>query len=137
MAVLGGAAIALQPPTNALLARASGSLPLTGLISFAVGALALFVVWLLTDCSGISSLHTVPASGWLGGLYGATFVCAGAYAAPRIGLGTTVVAMIAGQLLVAMALDHYGLLGLEPVRISSGRAGGIVLVLVGALLLKS
>ena len=43
---IAGAMVAAQAPTNAMLAKAGGSPVLAALISFVVGTIALFIVWL-------------------------------------------------------------------------------------------
>jgi len=45
---IAGAMVALQAPTNAILAKAGGSPILAALISFTVGTFALLIVWLAT-----------------------------------------------------------------------------------------
>src|SRR4051794_27692659 len=70
-----GGMIALQAPTNAIIARAGGSAILAALISFAVGTAGLLFVWVATgNRSGTTALGGLPWYAWLGGLYGATFV---------------------------------------------------------------
>src|SRR5215203_2535805 len=98
-----GGLIALQAPTDALLSKAGGSPVLAALISFVVGTVALFVAWLASaNRPGTAGFARVPWYGWIGGLYGATFVALAAYAAPKIGLGSLITIGIAGQ--IAMAL---------------------------------
>ena len=134
--LVAGICVALQPPTNAVLARVSGSVVLAALMSFAVGTVILFAVWLASSRASLTSLRGVPAWAWAGGLYGAIFVSATACAAPRIGLATTLTLMMASQLAAALILDHYGLLGLPRSPASVGRICGVALVLVGAVLVR-
>jgi transporter family-2 protein len=69
-------------------------------------------------------------------LYGALFVAVAAFGAPRIGVGPLLTAAIAGQLLAAIILDHYGLLGLARQPVSIEKVAGVVLVLFGAWLVR-
>jgi len=136
--VLGaGGMIALQAPTNAMLARAGGSPVLAALISFLVGTVALFAVWLAgghrPETAGFARL---PWYAWLGGLYGATYVAIAAYAAPRIGLASLITIGIAGQIVSAMWLDHVGALGLPRDPFSLVRLAGAALVVVGVVLVR-
>ena len=78
----------------------------------------------------------LPWYAWIGGLYGAFFVAVAAFGAPRIGVGPLLTAAIAGQLLAAIILDHYGLLGLTRQPISIEKIGGVLLVLLGAWLVR-
>jgi transporter family-2 protein len=134
--LLAGVGLAVQPPTNAMLARMSGSVLLAALISFFVGTVMLAGAWLATDRTSPTTLHGAPAWAWLGGLYGAVFVAAMAYAAPRLGLATTLTVAIASQLATALVLDHFGLLGLKAIPVSPGRIVGVAIVLVGIVLVR-
>jgi bacterial/archaeal transporter family-2 protein len=138
LAVTAGVLIAAQAPTNALLSRAAGS-PLTAaMISFLVGsaALALLLLVMVPARPDGSALRSLPAWAWAGGLYGAFAVAVAAFGAPRIGVGTLLVAIIAGQLIASAALDHFGALGLERHPLSFTRTAGIALVLLGAVLVR-
>jgi len=108
---VGGTLIALQAPTNSILAQSGGSPILAALISFAVGTVALFLVWLASgNRPRAGAFADLPAYVWLGGLYGAFFVAVAAFAAPRIGLASLITIGIGGQIVMAMALDHFGAL---------------------------
>ncbi|GAA0728761.1 DMT family transporter [Sphingomonas japonica] len=136
VAVLSGIGVALQPPTNATLSRASGSPLLAALISFAAGTLILLIAWAAVDRTSPATLKGLPAWAWFGGAYGAFFVAATAYAAPRLGLAQLLTIMIAMQLITALILDHFGLLALERTPVSASRIVGIMLVLGGAVLVR-
>ncbi|MCH4893001.1 MULTISPECIES: DMT family transporter [unclassified Sphingomonas] len=135
MTLIAGIGIAIQPPTNAVLARASGSVLLAALISFAVGTAILLVVWAFSDRGSIAGLRQVPWWSWLGGLYGAVFVSAAAYAAPRLGLATMLTLAIGTQLTAALVIDQFGLLGLARSPVTPVRLAGLVLLLAGVALM--
>ena len=137
LVLLAGGLIALQAPTNAILAKAGGSPVLAALISFGVGTLALLVVWLVSgNRPGASAFRRIPWYAWLGGFYGATFVAVAAYAAPKIGLGSLITIGIAGQIVMALYLDHVGALGLPRDPLSLGRIAGALLVIAGVVLVR-
>jgi len=137
LVLAGGALISLQAPTNAMLSMAGGSPVLAALISFAVGTLALLVTWLATaKRPGADAFAGLPWYAWLGGVYGAFYVAVAAYAAPRIGLASLVTIGIAGQILSAIWLDHFGVLGLAREPISLVRAVGAMLVVIGVVLVR-
>jgi len=132
-----GGMIALQAPTNAMLARAGGSPVLAALISFAVGTVALLCAWLASgNRPGAKVFAGLPAYAWFGGLYGAVYVAVAAYAAPRIGLAALITIGIAGQIAVALFLDHIGALGLPREPINLGRIAGALLVIAGVVLVR-
>lgn len=133
----GGGMLALQAPTNALLARAGGSPVVAALISFAVGTLALLLVWLVGgNRPNAASFAPLPWYSWLGGLYGAFFVAIAAYGAPRIGLAPLITISIGGQIAMALWLDHIGALGLPREPINVGRIAGALLVVAGVILVR-
>jgi bacterial/archaeal transporter family-2 protein len=137
LVLFGGAMIALQAPTNAMLARAGGSPVLAALISFAVGTVALLLAWLTSGSRpGTSAFAGLPWYAWAGGLYGAFFVAIAAYAAPRIGLASLITIGIAGQIAAALWLDHIGALGLPREPINLGRLAGVLLVIGGVVLVR-
>jgi transporter family-2 protein len=137
LAVIGGALLAIQAPTNAILGKASGSPIIAAFISFLIGTVALGAA--VSVSSGklfAPALKQVPWYAWLGGFYGAFFVAIAAFGAPRVGIGVLLTAAIAGQLAAALVLDHYDLLGLarHPITLSWGL--GFALVVVGAVLVR-
>lgn len=133
--LIAGIGVAVQAPTNAALARVSGSTWLAALISFLVGTAALLVIWAI-DRTPLTAVRGAPWWAWFGGFYGAAFVAALAFSAPRLGLATTLTLAIASQLATALILDHYGLLGLRTQPISATRLAGAAFVLVGVVLMR-
>lgn len=137
LVLVAGGMIALQAPTNAMLARAGGSPVLAALISFAVGTLVLLIVWLTggTRPRG-AAFEGLPAYAWFGGAYGALYVAVAAYAAPRIGLASLITIGIAGQIAMALLLDQMGALGLPREPVNLARIAGALLVITGVVLVR-
>ena len=134
---IAGGMVAMQAPTNAILAKAGGSPILAALISFTVGTIALLLVWLATpNRPGSAAFGGLPWYAWIGGLYGAMFVAVAAYAAPKIGIASLITIGIAGQIAVALLLDHFGAFGLPRDPISLGRVAGAALVIAGVVLVR-
>ena len=137
LVLFAGGMIAMQAPTNAMLARAGGSPVLAALISFAVGTVALLAVWLLSgNRAAAGNFGSLRWYAWLGGLYGATYVAVAAYAAPRIGLASLITIGIAGQIAMALWLDQLGAFGLPREPINAGRIAGALLVIAGVVLVR-
>jgi transporter family-2 protein len=137
LAVLAGAGMALQAPTNALLARPLGSAVAAALVSFIIGSLGLAVLAALTGARIDSgALRSLPWYAWLGGFYGAFFVAVAAFGAPRIGVAALFTAAVAGQVVTAVAIDQLGALGLERHPVSALRLAGLALVIGGVVLVQ-
>jgi transporter family-2 protein len=136
-AFVSGGFIAVQAPTNALLARGVGSPVNAALVSFIVGSLALLAVALLLGARPAEgAARALPWYAWTGGFYGAVFVAVAAFAAPRLGVTFFLMVAIAGQLAMALFLDRIGAFGIDKVEISSTRLAGVALVLAGAFLVR-
>jgi transporter family-2 protein len=129
----GGLAVAMQPSINARLAQKVGPYE-SSLISFAVGALALLVVVMI---SGRGNLRGVAAASWwelTGGLLGAYFVTMTIIAVPRLGTAAVMSMIIAGQLITGALLDQLGAFGMRQIPLTSMRGLGILLLCLGAAL---
>lgn len=136
-ALLSGCLVALQAPTNALLARGVGSPVNAALVSFAVGTAALLLVsFALGVRPSAGAVRALPPQAWLGGLYGAVFVSMAVFAVPKIGVTFFLTVSIAGQLATALLLDRLGAFGVPRIEVSTTRLIGIGLVLAGAFLVR-
>ena len=137
LAVIAGVAIAVQSATNGYLGRIAGSGLLATLISFGVGLLALAAATLILRPRPPSGwIEAAPGWVWLGGLYGAVVVFAGAWATPRLGAGTTLVMTVAAQVVVGVLLDHFGAFGLKVHPLGGLRAVGVLMVVAGAVMVQ-
>jgi len=135
--VFGGAATALQAPTNAKMMTAVGSPVNAAFVSFAVGTAALGILAVLMQARpDMTAARALPWYAWVGGLYGAIFVVAAAWGVPRLGVATTITLMVAGQLLLSLVLDHFGVMGVPRQPMNIGKVAGVALVLAGVLLVR-
>jgi transporter family-2 protein len=140
IALLAGGLIALQAPINAEAASRLGH-PLTAAaMLFFVGTTALIVLALLfarhgTNLEAFKSLPLYMLIG--GGLLGAVYVTVNIVLAPRIGVAALMALGIAGQLFTALLIDRFGFFALVERGLTVGRVSGALLVLVGALMVRS
>ena len=84
----------------------------------------------------MQAVRTLPWWAWLGGLYGAVLVAATAYSAPKIGVTSALTLVVAGQFVAAVALDHFGAMGLSERPVSLVRIAGLALIAAGVLLVR-
>lgn len=133
-----GMFLPVQQGVNATLTR-SLTHPLQGaLASFGTGTLALIVCCLIMrlQLPDPTKVASAPWWAWSGGIIGAVFITASIILAPRIGATATASAIIAGQILASLLIDHHGLLGFVQHPISLGRAVGVALLLTGVILIR-
>ncbi|TMM21661.1 MAG: DMT family transporter [Actinobacteria bacterium] len=137
LAVVAGSALPFQAGINARLATFVGGPIRASAISFAVGTLVLVVVALVVTRGVVSTsrVGSVPWWGWLGGAVGAGYVASTVAAAPRLGALNLFAAVIFGQLLCSVVLDHFGVLYKEH-SLSAGRLAGVVLLAAGVVLVR-
>ncbi|GGE44903.1 hypothetical protein GCM10007276_22540 [Agaricicola taiwanensis] len=134
-----GIGLSFQSAINASLARSLESALLAATISFSVGAAALFLVSLVSGQLSLvgAGWRSVPLPYWIaGGIIGAGFVWSATFLVPRIGVASLLSFAIAGQLLSAVVIDHFGLIGVAERALTLGRAAGLMLLLIGAFLVS-
>ncbi|MCZ2342061.1 MAG: DMT family transporter [Bacteroidales bacterium] len=73
---------------------------------------------------------------WIGGPLGALIVLAGATLVRHLGAAAFIALVVAGQLLAALVLDHYALMGLPENPITGKRLLGAVFVILGVICMK-
>jgi len=77
-----------------------------------------------------------PAWWWLGGFAGVTYLTAALILTPKLGASGFIVAVIAGQMLVSVLIDHFGLMGLTAKPANIWRIAGMGLILAGMVLVQ-
>jgi len=129
--------VGMQPVVNARLAATIGSPVTATLISLGISALCVLPVALTTGLTvRTDTIAAAPWWIWCGGLAGAALVGCGLVLAPRIGVVLFFGSVIAGQLVVAALIDHFGWFG-TPVRpIDPVRLAGIALVFAGVVVFR-
>lgn len=138
LALVAGAMMPTQAATNNKMAVTVGSPIFAAFLSFLVGTVLLLAATLFSGLGSASftAVTQAPWAAWLGGFLGACFVTAAVLLVPRLGVAMTFSLFVAGQLLMSLIIDHYGLLGVEIKEISLPRAVGIVLITAGVVLIR-
>jgi bacterial/archaeal transporter family-2 protein len=135
-AFAGGAILPVQVAINTLLRRYVGEPMQVTFISYLAGTLAALAI------CGVAR-YPLPTVGaltqttwwmWLGGCLGTLYVWSTIFATPRIGVALALGLTVAGQMLTALVLDHYGAIGLTKFPVSPIRIVGVVLVILGVSL---
>ena len=138
MALVAGAALPTQAAVNNKLATVLQQPLLASLISFSVGTVALFLYCLVTNVPlrAITAAKNVSLVAWTGGLLGAYVVTSVILLVPRMGVALTFSLIIAGQMLITLVLDHYGLLGVPVRSVNIPRILGVSLIIAGVVLIR-
>ena len=104
IAVGAGVAVALQGHVMGAMDRAAGT-PTSVLVTYGIGGVLAAIFWLVRGAP-FDALRRVPATSWPAGVLGLAIVAGIGYAAPRLGLGRTLVITVAAQLVAAMLLEQ-------------------------------
>ena len=137
LAILTGAILPVQAGVNSQLRGLLGHPVLAATISFFVGTVAL---------AAYAAVARVPLTAgargrtqwwhWSGGVIGAFYVVCAIVLVPRLGAATLVAAVVAGQMVASLFLDHYGLVGYPRHSMDLWRVAGALLVMLGVFLIQ-
>jgi transporter family-2 protein len=137
MSLAAGTFITLQGGVNAVLGKNIKSPIHASLFSFSIGTVALLAYVLVTrQAFSLDGLKNLPWYGWIGGLFGAFSLTTIVLAFPKLGPGLTFGLIVAGQMIISVILEHYGILVAEPHPISFFRIVGIALIIGGVVLIR-
>jgi bacterial/archaeal transporter family-2 protein len=138
LALSAGVSVATQQVLNGNLRTALGSPAWAGLVSYAVGLITMIVavIALRERVPSWKTAVDVPWYAWSGGVFGAAFILLAILLLPSLGAATLFALVIAGQVLAAVTLDHFGAFGLTPHPISAARLAGAVLLIAGVVLIR-
>ena len=133
-AVVGGLVVT-QAPLNSQLGRSVGGLE-ASVVALAISFLALLM--LSTATGGVGGIRQIGDAPWHvvigGGLAGALYVGSIVWTVRALGAGGLTAVTIAGQLGVAIVIDHFGWLGVEKSPITVAKVSGVLLLAVGTWL---
>ncbi|NUI94246.1 DMT family transporter [Staphylococcus borealis] len=140
LGIVAGMMVPIQTSINARLGRFTESTFYASTISFFIGSLFLFILNVifnpkLFDASFYSG-HTIDYHWWVGGLLGVCFLTGNLLLLPRIGAALTVVMTVAGQIIMGVFIDTFGLLGASNHPFTLLKAVGILILLFGILLMN-
>ncbi|WP_296245288.1 MULTISPECIES: DMT family transporter [unclassified Psychrobacter] len=136
--VSGGMALAVEAaflgPLGESIGRLSASLSIF-LIGVLVFSIAMVILMIMGRRNYLSTLPTQPR--WLltAGLVGFTYTIILTITTPLVGVGTTMVGILCGQISASLVIDHFGLLGSARRAIDRYRLAALGLILVALWLI--
>ncbi len=136
--LLAGMTISTQAGVNSELKTSVNNQWVAAFISFLVGTLVLGLVILTTKQTvpTVSQLRNIELYKYSGGLLGAFFVTAIIFSVQRMGSANVFALVIAGQLLMTLVYDHFGLFNFRQSDISWVKLLGVCLLIAGAYLIN-
>lgn len=133
-----GCLLGAQPSINGQLGRSLEHPLHASLISFASGTAIVLVI--LVFIGSAKPVFTTPARDlpwwiWLGGAIGVVMVTTSLILVPRVGSLPWFAAVMTGQTVAALLLDHFGLLGNPKTEASPLRLLGVGLLIAGVFVI--
>lgn len=137
-ALMVGVLVPLQAGANVALGRALGHPLWATMISLAVSVICVVPMMLAFRVSGpsIAGLAGQPKWIWIGGVAGVIYITAALLLVPKLGAASFMTAVIAGQILASLAIDHFGLVGFEAKPLTLPRLIGAAVVVAGVLVMQ-
>jgi transporter family-2 protein len=135
--LIAGSMITVQSVLNAALGKKTGALGSVLILTIVSILALLLLIGLFPNTANFRSLPRLTE--WylyLGGILGVVILAAPIFLIPRIGATSTLTALVLGQLFLALIIDHFGLFSLPKIEINLARLVGIVLLVIGAFLIK-
>ncbi len=136
LALVSGVLMAVQGSVNTALSKAVGLWEATFVVH-ATGTLVLLIVLFLLRIGrgDLGGLSQAPWYSYLGGIIGVFIIYLVAASIPSVGVANATTAIIVGQVLTAVIIDHFGVFGLERLPCGWNQIAGLALLAVGARLL--
>ncbi len=133
--VVAGCLVGMQAPINSRLGRTVGSVQ-AATFSFLVGTVLLVLVaaFLRGGLGNFAHLGRAPWWALVGGLLGAVYVTVALIAVRTLGASGLTAVVITGQLAISVAIDRFGLLGVDRQPIGLHRIVGLALLAIGVVL---
>jgi bacterial/archaeal transporter family-2 protein len=136
VALLAGLTMALQGSINSLLGKVVGLLEATFVVHLIGTLTVVLCLFLMRWGQGsLSKLTEAPWYSLAGGVLGVIIVYGVVFSIPKLGVAVATTAIIVGQVSTALAIDHFGLFGLERIPFSLVKGAGLLLLAAGARLM--
>lgn len=136
LALFSGVLMAVQGSLNTSLSKVTGLLEATFFVHITGTILAAILLFFFKMGKGsIFTWQDAPWYSWLGGIIGVAIIYLVAASIPSVGVANATTAIIVGQVLTAIIIDHFGGFGLERMSCTPLQVLGLVLLAIGAKLL--
>src|SRR5215475_12240815 len=133
-----GISVLIQQALNANLRAELNSAVWSGFTSYLLGLvfmLALAVV-LRDPAPSAATVARLPLWAWSGGVFGAIFIGLSIITVAKLGGAAYIAILVTGQMIAALAVDHFGWFGIPERHIDLPRVLGVALLIGGVVLIR-
>src|SRR5580704_4831298 len=133
-----GISVLVQQALNANLRSELNSAAWSGFMSYFLGVvcMVLLAVVFRDPVPSPTTISRVPLWAWSGGIFGAIFIGLSIITIPKLGGAAYIALLVTGQMIAALAVDHFGWLGVQERPIDSPRMLGVALLVSGVVLIR-
>ncbi|MCK7459444.1 DMT family transporter [Idiomarina aminovorans] len=137
MAIAAGMSIAIQASINAMMGQLAHNTFLSLTIAFTISALfSAMALWGFSERSTLT-FSNLPGYFWLiAGVFTSFGVGTMYFLIPKLGIGQVMAYALTGQLIGAMIINHFGVLGSPAIALNSYRLLGAGLLISGVFLIN-
>jgi transporter family-2 protein len=137
LSVFLGVVLTVHLAMNGLVGAAINNPKVGNAVFWCIGAVTAVIIgitgWQSGALSGLTQVNPILLTA---GAMGASLVFGIAYLIPRVGAGPFTYALLAGQIVSAMVLSHYGWLGSPKSPVTPMGIAGVVVMVVGIMLTR-
>lgn len=133
LALFAGVMIPVMAALSGALGRGFGNPAYAALITAGVGFAGVLAFTLISGAQApsLTALRAASPLQLAAGLGMALYICSITFLAPRFGVGNAIMLVVAGQIISAAFIDHWGLFGGPHKPIDWLRAFGLVVMVIG------
>lgn len=135
LALLAGAALSFEGAIYAELGKTIGQIE-TSFYNFFMGSIILGLLWLFFGKGDLSYTFKAPKWSLLGGVLGVVYLTSIVVSVPFVGVGITMVAVILGQLVMSMVIEHFGWLGSKKTKINKEKILAVLSMIIALILIN-
>jgi bacterial/archaeal transporter family-2 protein len=136
LTVSAGVSVLIQQALNANLRSELNSAPWSGFMSYFLGIVCMVLLAAALRDPVPSVATIVPLWAWSGGIFGALFIGLSIITIPKLGGAAYIALLVTGQMIAALAVDHFGWLGVQQRSIDLSRMLGVALLIGGVFLIR-
>lgn len=131
----------IQTAINSKLSQQIDSTLMAALVSFTVGFVLLLLMKTITNRSFKLEVNHRMQGGlkaiyFVGGVLGLVYITVNIFLMPYLGAALTTVSGMLGQMMIAVIIDHLGLLGIYERKVTARKLVGIATIIIGILFLR-
>ncbi|WP_160724961.1 DMT family transporter [Bacillus sp. USDA818B3_A] len=134
LALLAGSALSFEGAIYGELGKTIGQLE-TSFYNFFMGSIIMGLLWIFFGKGKLSYAVEAPKWSLLGGVLGVVYLTAIVISVPFVGVGISMVAVIIGQLVMSMVIEHYGWLGSKQTRINKEKVFAVISMMIALILI--